>query len=190
MKPALQTSDFIDDAVALRCEIIDIQTVFNVESKGYGFDSTDFPKTLFEGHHFHRLTNGKYDQSHPDLSYPSWTKKFYRNEAGERDRLARAVALDRDAAFQSASWGAPQIMGFNWKDTKSDSLQHFVNRMCLSSNEQLSMFTALLLTWGLDDELRAHNWAAFAKRYNGTGQVEYYATLMAAEYKKLTKGKS
>jgi len=188
-KAPLKPEDFLDDAKALGVEVVDIMTVFNVESKGYGFDSQDFPKTLFEGQHFHRLTGGKYDSVAPDLSYPKWTTKYYGNEARERDRLARAVALDREAALQSASWGGPQIMGFNWKDAGCKSVQDFVTRMCKDSNEQLSLFTNLLLSWGLNDELRNHQWEAFARRYNGSGQVEYYAGRMKTEYDKLTRGK-
>lgn len=186
-KPALTPSDFIDDAKALGVEVIDIMTVFNVESKGYGYDSTDFPKTLFEGHKFHAATGGKFDQIAPDLSYPVWTKKFYRDEKGERERLARAIALDRNAALESASWGAPQIMGFNWKDCGCSSIQDFVNKMILSSDSQLALFTKLILSWGLQGALKAHNWEAFAKRYNGTGQVAEYARLMRLEYTRLNR---
>lgn len=187
MKAALVDTDFLDDAVILNCEPVLIRTVFNVESQGYGYDPEDFPKTLLEAHHFHRLTGGKYDKSHPDLSRPTWTKGLYKDWRGEKDRLARACALDREAALQSASWGAPQIMGFNWKATGSDSLQHFINRMCYSHNEQLALFTQLLMSWGLEDELRSCRWDEFTARYNGKGQVAYYSGKLKAEYAKLCR---
>lgn len=186
-KAALVFNDFLDDAKKLNCKVIDIMTVFQVESKGYGFDPEGFPKTLFEGHIFHRLTKGVYDAKYPDLSYPVWTKKFYKDWKGEKDRLNRAIQLDREAAIQSASWGAPQILGLNWKDAGCDSLQHFVNKMCQDSNLQLECFTSLILSWGLDDELRTHNWVPLARRYNGSGQVDYYAGEMEKAYKTLLK---
>lgn len=186
-KPALQTADFLDDAKALSCEVIDIMTVANVESKGYGFDPEDFPKTLFEGQWFHRFTNGKYDQSHPDLSYPKWDKKKYKDWRGEKERLARAIALDREAAIKSASWGTFQIMGFNYKDCGCTDLQEFVNRMCGQSNDHLAMFTSLMLKWELNKALADHLWEVVAERYNGTGQVKYYADLMRKEFAKLLR---
>lgn len=189
-KPALQPADFLDDAIALNCEVVDIRVVANVESKGYGFDPEDFPKTLFEAHHFSRLTGGKYDQSHPDLSAPNWTigKKFYKDWRGEKARLARACALDRNAAFQSASWGTFQIMGFNFHECGCTDIQEFVNRMCGESNDHLSMFTSLMLSWKLAPALKAHKWEVVADRYNGKGQVAYYANLMRQEFTRLSRG--
>jgi hypothetical protein len=37
---------------------------------------------------------------------------------------------------------------------------------------------------GLDDELRRHDWAGFARGYNGSGQVAKYAGLLAAAFAK------
>src|SRR4029079_17376828 len=94
-----------------------LKAVADVESAGNGFlaPPSELPKVLFEGHAFHRLTQGRFSAGHPDLSYPKWTKAHYaRRLAGEWTRLTRARALDRDSANQSASWGAFQIMGFNY----------------------------------------------------------------------------
>jgi hypothetical protein len=185
MKPALQPTDFLDDAVSLGCEPRDIQVVANVESRGYGFDPEDYPKTLFEGQWFHKFTGGKYDQIAPSLSYPVWTKAYYRDWKGEKQRLAQAVALDREAALKSASWGTFQIMGFNFKDAGCTDIEQFVNMMNGQSNDHLTMFTSLMLSWGLNADLKIHDWASVARRYNGTGQVADYSSRMRTEYARL-----
>ncbi|NJM92326.1 MAG: N-acetylmuramidase family protein [Rhodospirillaceae bacterium] len=69
------------------------------------------PKILFERHIFHQRTNGKFDATHPDISHPKWGE--YGKASAQYDRLGRAMALDRQAALESASWGLPQVMGFN-----------------------------------------------------------------------------
>ena len=112
---ALVKQDFVDDAALIGCDVEAVMAVAAVESSGGGFDPEGFPKTLFEGHWFHKLTNGKYSADYPTLSYPKWTKQFYgKTWQEEKARLAQAMTLDRQAAMLSSSWGMFQIMGFNF----------------------------------------------------------------------------
>ena len=102
---------------SLMVEEAALHAVAAVESSGSGFlaPPSDLPKVLFEGHAFHRLTQGRFDDVEPTLSFPKWTKEHYAGSAlGEWKRLERAKELDRAAALQSASWGMFQIMGFNY----------------------------------------------------------------------------
>ena len=46
-------------------------SALNVETSGRGYLSDRRPKILFERRHFHRLTGGQYDASHPGISNPS-----------------------------------------------------------------------------------------------------------------------
>jgi len=104
-------------ATRLDVELAALQAVAEVESSGSGFlPAPDRrPKILFEGHVFHRLTAGRYSATHPGISYPQWDRRRYSGSlAGEWKRLDKAAALDPVAAMQSASWGAFQIMGFNY----------------------------------------------------------------------------
>ena len=183
----LTREDFIDDAQLLGCEVEAIMAVVEVESAGGGFDPEGFPKTLFEGHHFHRLTKGKFSQSHPTLSYPKWTKKFYgRTWREEKNRLAEAVKLDRTAALMSASWGMFQIMGFNHAVCGYKTVQQFVNAMCKDENAQLGAFTQFIINSNLADELRDRRWADFARHYNGPSYaVNKYDVKMARAYERL-----
>src|SRR5512139_326978 len=85
-----------------------LRAVADVEASGRGFlpAPSTRPKVLFEGHAFHRLTGGRFDQSHPELSYRHWSRRKYAGSlAGEWRRLESACKLDRAAALQSASWG-------------------------------------------------------------------------------------
>lgn len=188
MKTKLEPEDFIDDAAKLGCEVAAIRAVAEVESAGGGFDPEGFPKTLFEGHIFHRLTGGKFSVSHPSLSYAKWTKKFYGDWKKEKARLQEAMTLDRAAAIQSASWGAFQIMGMNHALAGFSKPQQFVNAMCKDANSQLEVFTQFIIQSGLDDELRDRRWRDFARRYNGPQYaLNQYDVKIAAAYSRLTK---
>lgn len=188
----LARKDFLDDAEKIGCEVEVIMAVAAVESRGGGFDPEGFPKTLFEGHWFHRLTKGKFSESHPTLSYPKWVKTHYgKTWKQEKERLQQAVALDRTAALQSASWGMFQIMGFNHAKCGYKTVQQFVTAMCKDENAQLEAFTGFILESGLADELRDKRWADFAKHYNGPAYaVNKYDQKLEAAYSKLMKTKS
>lgn len=182
----LVREDFIDDAKLLNCEVEAIMAVAKVESAGGGFDPEGFPKTLFEGHWFSRLTKGKFDQSHPTLSFPKWTREHYgRTWQAEKARLQQAIALDRNAALMSASWGLFQIMGLNHAKCGFKTVQQFVNAMCKSENAQLEAFTQFIINSSLDDELRDKRWADFARLYNGPSYaVNKYDIKMKEAYEK------
>lgn len=183
---ALTRSDMIDDAAKIGCEVEVVMAVAAVESRGGGFDPEGFPKTLFEGHWFHKLTGGRFSQTHPTLSFPRWTRQHYgRNWQQEKARLQQAIALDRNAALMSASWGMFQIMGFNHVKAGYNTVQEFVNAMCASENTQLEAFTNFIINTGLGDEMRDKRWADFARLYNGPSYAQNkYDTKLAAEYSK------
>jgi hypothetical protein len=186
---ALTREDFIDDAQKIGCDVEAVMAVAAVESKGGGFDPEGFPKTLFEGHWFHRLTKGKFSQSHPTLSFPKWTRVHYgKTWQEEKARLAEAIKLDRTAALMSASWGMFQIMGFNHTICGFKTVQQFVNEMCKSEDAQLAIFTNYIINAGLADELRDHRWADFARLYNGPEfAVNKYDQKLAAAHTKASQ---
>lgn len=164
----LKPQDFIDDAAKIGCEVACIRAVAEVESRGGGFDPEGFPKTLFEGHWFYKLTKGAHASTHPTLCYPKWTKQYYgKSWREEKERLNQAIQLDREAALMSASWGVFQIMGFNHGVCGYKNVQEFVNAMCRDENAHLEAFTNYVINSGLADELRAKDWDRFAYQYNG-----------------------
>lgn len=187
-KPPLAASDYASAAKLLGISVATIKTVFEVECPKAGFDPEDFPTTLFEGHKFHKFTGGKYDIEYPTLSFPTWTRAHYGKDwKAEKARLAKAVTLDREAAFKAASWGKPQIMGFNHEAAGCATIQLFVNRMCESESSQLLLFCMFLQHEGLVSFLRRQDWANFARRYNGPGYADNkYDTKLSTAYAKFS----
>ncbi len=183
----LSRADFQDDAARIGCDVAAIMAVAEVESRGGGFDPQGFPKTLFEGHWFYKLTRGKYAESHPTLCFQTWTKKHYgKSWREEKERLRTACALDRTAALQSASWGMFQILGVNHAVCGFKTVQQFVNAMCRDENAQLGAFTSFIIERGLADELSEHRWTDFARLYNGPSfALNRYDEKLAAAYERL-----
>ena len=165
---ALCDGDFQVAAAAIGSTPAHLGAVCDTETVGRGFHpASRLPIILFERHKFAGFTGGKYSAAHPDLSnrdpggYPA-------DQAGRWDQLFRAVALDADAAFESASWGLFQIMGFNWKSTGASNVWDYVQRAARSEAEQLDLFVAFIMSQpALLKALRAGDWPTFARLYNG-----------------------
>lgn len=182
-KPKLTNDDFCRAAKTLRCEVADIKTVADVESKGKGFYANGFPVILFERHKFREFTDGVYNHTHPHLSGPAGNY----GEAGQNqiNKFNEAFKLDPIAAMKSCSWGKFQIMGFNHKECGFATVGDFVDAMKESEGRHLDAFVGFVKSKHLADELRRHDWAGFAHGYNGAGyKKNAYDTKMAAAYKR------
>ena len=183
-----QISDAAWHALSMRLGVDEptLRAVAEVESAGSGFLPlpAEEPKVLFEGHAFHKLTQGRYAAEHPDISYPKWTRAHYAGSlAGEWKRLGRARALDRDAANQSASWGAFQIMGFNYGLCGFSNVEAFVAAQRAGADEQLDAFSQFIARSSFLIPLQERDWAAFAARYNGPSYARNrYDQKLAAAY--------
>jgi hypothetical protein len=112
----------------------------------------------------------------------------YKGGAAEHTRLDKAVAIDRECALQSCSWGLFQIMGFHWKALGYSSVQAFVNAAYKSEASQLDMFVRFIkINPGMLAALRAKDWAKFAKLYNGPEYMKNnYHTKLALAYASFT----
>lgn len=170
----LKESDFQRAATKLGCHVAAVKAVCEVEAPNGGFDASGEPRILFEGHKFSALTKGRYDKTHPTISYPKWVRTFYSTgptpdarNAGEHRRLAEASALDRPAALMSASWGKFQIMGANYGSCGYPTLQGFINAMYADEGEHLDAFVGFVKCENLAQALRDQDWRTFARRYNG-----------------------
>lgn len=141
-----------------------------VESRGCGFLPDRRPKILFERHWFHKFTQGRHSGRHPDISNPS--AGGYAGDAAEYGRLARAIQLDRTAALKSTSWGAGQVMGFNHALGGHADVESFVAAMQDSEDAQLQAVAGFLESQGLVPLMKAHDWAAVARRYNGSSYAK------------------
>lgn len=182
-KEGITEKAFQDAAKDLGVEVAAIKAVDEVESRGAGFLKDGHVKILFERHKFHEFTHGKYDLSHPNISNP--VPGGYGPTSAQYARFSKAFALNPQAAMKSASWGRFQIMGFNYKSAGFTAIDAFVDAMKRSEDEHLKAFVNVIRDWGLADELQRHNWAEFARRYNGKGyKKNKYDTKMADAYEK------
>ncbi|HYC03497.1 MAG TPA: N-acetylmuramidase family protein [Azospirillaceae bacterium] len=180
----LADADIARAAAALGCAPAAVRAVLKVETGGKGgFLPDGRPRILFEAHLFSRATGGRYDAGHPAISAPSWNRKLYAGGAGEYDRLAAAVALDRTAALASASWGLFQILGSNFRECGHADVEAFVAAMVSGEGAQLDAFVNYVRRRKLDDELREGRWADFARAYNGPAYAaNQYDTKLAAAF--------
>jgi len=175
------TSGAIAEAARdIGCDEAAIRAVIQVESSG-GFLPDKRPKILFERHHFHRFTNGKFSASNPDIS--SSKAGGYKGNTAEYGRLERAAKLDRAAALKSASWGAFQIMGSNHKVAGFNDVESFCKAMCEGEDDHLRAFVKFVKANRLDDELCRRDWEGFARGYNGPNFRKFhYAEKLGAAY--------
>src|SRR6478609_3474242 len=130
---AFDEADYRRAAARLNVPVVNIMAIAAVESAGETFwllDGKLVVPVRFEAHWFGKLTGYCFNDSHPDLSCMSWNPELAaRTRAGAWDQLNRARALDRDAADQSASHGAFQVMGMHWKRLAYPSVNALVDSM-------------------------------------------------------------
>jgi hypothetical protein len=183
---AITSAGFAQVATDLGVKAPEIWTVFAVETSGCGFLPDRRPPILYERHIFSRLTGGRFDDG--DISDPS-PGGYGPGGAAQYGRLARAVALDRDAALQSASWGLAQIMGMNFKPAGFASAEDMVAAMCDSEDSQLQGFASFLKSSKLDGALQIHDWTSLARGYNGPNfAANQYDAKLRGEFQKFSTG--
>lgn len=193
----LTAADLVAAAAQLSLPLSTVRAVNEVESAGLGFLPDGRPKILFERHVFwKRLKAFGIDPAPIAAKSPhlvSQTPGGYQGGSSEYMRLAAAENIHPQAAKESCSWGAFQIMGYHWQAMKYAGLADFIARMELSEGEHLGAFVRYLqhVDPALVAALKARKWAAFAKGYNGPG---YAANLYdvkldraAARYRALDK---
>lgn len=161
----------------------EIHAVLDVETRGGGFDAQGRPKMLFEPHVFYReLGEQKRARAvSAGLAYRHWGEKAYPRDS--YPRLQQAMLIDRPAALRSASWGLGQIMGFNHKAAGYVSVEAMVVDFLDDEEKHLEAMINFIISEGLDDELRAHDWRGFARGYNGPGyEKNGYHTKLAERF--------
>jgi hypothetical protein len=164
-----------------------IWTVLAVETHGCGFLPDRRPLILFERHIFHRNTGGIHSITDPQIS--SSKPGGYLGGMAEYDRLQRAIALDRTAALDSASWGIGQVMGFNAGLAGFESAEAMVTSMVQTEDSQLRAMVNFLKARDLDRALMRSDWVAFARGYNGKDFAKnHYDARLAASFGKFSTG--
>jgi len=173
--------DGFDRATAtLRVGAPELWSVLSVETTGCGYLADRRPRILFERHIFHQRTGGAFDASHPSISQAK--SGGYLGGTAEYARLADAIALNRRAALESASWGIGQVMGFNAGLAAFPDVDAMVTAMVDDEDAQIAGTAAFVRAEGLHKALGAHDWARFAAGYNGPDfkKNQYDARLASA----------
>lgn len=147
----------------------ELHAFLDVETRGHGFDELGRPIILFEPHVFYRnLTGEKRNQAVKEgLAYKNWGAKPYGKESEQYPKLKRACLIDETAALKACSWGLGQVLGENHAAAGFATVQAMAAAMMADEEFQLEASVNFILSNKLDDELRRHDWAAFAKGYNG-----------------------
>lgn len=182
----------------LSCEPAALKAVEEVESGGRGgFLPSGRPQILFEGHQFYKRLKESQSEAFakqiasrfPNICYPKWDKTQYKGGEREWERLIVARSIDPMIADMCASWGLGQVMGFNYATCDCDSVVEFVDRMCRSKEEQVTLWMNFLKNSpNCIKPLRKKQWAAFAKAYNGAGYAQNkYDIKLANAYAKYVK---
>lgn len=179
-KPAcrqLGEADLERAAARLGVPVACIKAVNAVESSGAGFLPDGRPKILFERHVMVRqLSVHGIDAAPLVAKFPAVVNEKrggYIGNGGEYQRLAAAMQIHPQAAWESCSWGQYQIMGYHWQRLGYDSIEQFVEAMKPSETLQLDAFIRFVESDpALLKALRARKLAEFARLYNGPAYKE------------------
>ena len=176
-------------AEAWKCEPAAVLAVIEVESAGRIFarvDGREEPLIRFEGHWFDRLLSSskRARARRAGLAHPSAGRVANpRSQAARWRLLRRAVAIDRQAALSSCSWGLGQVMGFHWRRMGFGSADALVSRARAGAVGQIELMARFVEMEGLEPALARRDWHRFARRYNGPAYRRHgYHTKLAAAY--------
>lgn len=128
------------------------------------------PIIRFEGHYFDRRLTGLKRVQARVAALADPRAGAIRNPSSQAERwkmLHRAAAIDHQAAYESVSWGLGQVMGGHWRWLGFGSVDALVQECRESVAGQVRLMLRYCDKAGLMPAIRARNWAAFAKGYNG-----------------------
>jgi len=189
----LTEQDFKAFAEKYNIEVAAIKAVHEVESGGRGFLNGKI-KILFEGHVFWKeltkrgIDPNKITAGNEDVLHKSYVARNPLYKLDQHTRLDKAVKINAEAAYSSASYGLFQVMGFHYNSMNFPTAKAFVDYLSVNEGNQLDIFGKFLEINGLLKPLRDRNWVKFASGYNGSGYASNkYDTKLAAAYEKYRK---
>lgn len=189
----LTEADFEEVAAELGIEVAAMKAVVEIEAgrEHKGFWSEGKPLINFDLAVYRRMAGrhninlSKYTSSHPLVFNRPDARRFGSQQAAVQARLDQALSIDTVAAIEGTFWGMFQIGGFNWRQCGADSPQEFMKLMQRSERDQLALFGEFITRTGLLPALKAKNWSAFARGYNGPSYAARgYHTRLARAYAK------
>lgn len=166
----------------------ELHAFLDVETRGSGFDELGRPRILFERHKFYKYVPADKRTAAVNAGLASKAPGGYGKESEQYGKLQKAIAIDRTAALYSCSWGLGQIMGFNHKLAGYDDVEAMVTDFMADEENQLNAAVTFIINTGLADELRRHDWAGFAKGYNGSNyRINRYDEKLAEAFRKWSR---
>lgn len=189
----LTEKDFEEVAAELGVEVAAMKAVVEIEAgvTHKGFWEEGKPLINFDLAVFRRMAArnkinlSKYTASHPLVFSRPDIRRFGSQQGAVQARLDQAFDIDSVTAIQGTFWGMFQIGGFNWRLCGTESPEEFLMLMSRSERDQLELFGEFITRSGLLPHLKAKNWSAFARGYNGPGYAARgYHTKLARAYNK------
>lgn len=176
-------------ARTLKVEPAALAAVVEVESGGRVqalVEGKPEPLIRFEGHYFDRRLAGDRRERARKEGLAAPQAGVIHNPASQAARwqmLRQAAEIDCKAAYESTSWGVGQVMGAHWAWLGYPSVDALVEEAREGLAGQLRLMARYIEKAGLAEALRAHDWAAFARGYNGPAyRRNRYDTKLAAAY--------
>jgi hypothetical protein len=165
-----------------------LMAIIEVESNGVLFGYDNRPVIRWEGHYFDRLVPAakRAEARKAGLAHPKvGGVKNPKSQKARYEMLLRAMRIDKVAALSSISIGVGQVMGAHWEALDYASVQDMFQKASEGLAGQVELMLRYIVRFGLLDEIQRHDWAAFARGYNGPAYKRYaYDTKMARAYKK------
>lgn len=189
-------SDVADIAARLNVDEPAFTAVLQVETGGNGFIGDGRPRILLERHYVwartspaQRVLLGASECNPTPGGYAKGADADAR-AAGEWVRFERVAAVCGDAvAAQCCSWGIGQVMGANYGVCGFTDAAGLMFASALNEYAQLDVMARFIGAQpGMLGALRAHQWAAFARAYNGPNfAINQYDTKLSDAYGNLTE---
>ncbi|WP_299937952.1 N-acetylmuramidase domain-containing protein [uncultured Nitratireductor sp.] len=130
------------------------------------------PPIRFEGHYFDRRLSGAKQAAARAAGLASPEAGAVANPRSQAARwalLKEAARIDRKAAYESVSWGVGQVMGAHWSWLGFADVEALVAEAREGLAGQMRLMLRYIEKAGLKEPLAAHDWARFARGYNGPG---------------------
>ena len=183
----LTDEDFrlVADEIGVETAVMKAVVLIEAGSQMRGFWAPGVPVVNFDRSMFGRYRNAAPKQPSKGEKVPAGLTGYARSEWTQ---LVNARHINATGANMGTFWGMFQIGGFNYKLCGCKTVAEFVRLMSYSELEQLELFAAFIPNTGMLTDLKAKNWSAFARKYNGSSYARRgYHTKMANAYAKFKK---
>ena len=182
-------------ASELNIEPATLKAVVQVESAGrlsVQIAGRAEPLIRFEGHYFYKLLPLAKRNLAVARGLASAKAGMVKNPVTQKGRwklLRRAMKINRAAALESVSWGLGQVMGSHWRWLGYASVDALVVEARDGIAGQVRLMARYITKANLEEKLRAHDWAGFARAYNGPAFRKYkYHIKLARAYDGFSEG--